>query len=301
MTLNPYKLREAFLRAPRVKGVSVPPSIDRPIEVAVERHVVGLWRKAANAALKLVPLVRVSGDAALFINIPQADLTRVINQFYRRYPGLTPRAELFIDASQVEFTRVINQVYRRYSGLTSLNERLKREYEQGNEVHKARYVREMDAALGTGIGDLLNDTKALAEVDSSVRRSIDLIKTLDEDLKNRLAREIWLGVSEGKNRGSLREFILKNKADYPKWRAKLIARDQTAKLFSNLSRIRQEDVGITGYIWRTVGDGAVRNSHAALDGKRFNWDAPPSVGHPGDDYQCRCIADPDIASAKLFA
>jgi len=36
----------------------------------------------------------------------------------------------------------------------------------------------------------------------------------------------------------------------------------------------------------------VRESHAANDGKIFAWDAPPPTGHPGEDYGCRCTAEP---------
>lgn len=46
------------------------------------------------------------------------------------------------------------------------------------------------------------------------------------------------------------------------------------------------------YIWRTKNDGNVRPEHSILDGQMFTWDNPPSVGHPGDDYGCRCIAEP---------
>ncbi len=48
----------------------------------------------------------------------------------------------------------------------------------------------------------------------------------------------------------------------------------------------------THYIWRTRRDGKVRASHAANDGKIFAWNNPPKTGHPGEDYGCRCIAEP---------
>ena len=35
------------------------------------------------------------------------------------------------------------------------------------------------------------------------------------------------------------------------------------------------------------GDGKVRPSHAANDGRVFAWDDPPPTGHPGEDYGCR--------------
>lgn len=48
----------------------------------------------------------------------------------------------------------------------------------------------------------------------------------------------------------------------------------------------------THYIWRTRGDNKVRASHAANNGKVFAWDNPPPVGHPGEDFGCRCWAEP---------
>ncbi len=48
----------------------------------------------------------------------------------------------------------------------------------------------------------------------------------------------------------------------------------------------------THYIWRTSGDSKVRASHAANNGKVFVWGNPPETGHPGEDYNCRCTAEP---------
>ncbi|MBE6452842.1 MAG: hypothetical protein E7012_05075 [Alphaproteobacteria bacterium] len=45
------------------------------------------------------------------------------------------------------------------------------------------------------------------------------------------------------------------------------------------------------YIWCTEGDDLVRDEHAQREGKVFAWDEPPSGGHPGEDYNCRCTAD----------
>ena len=46
------------------------------------------------------------------------------------------------------------------------------------------------------------------------------------------------------------------------------------------------------YIWRTVGDDKVRSAHAEREGEIFNWHVPPDGGHPGEDYNCRCWAEP---------
>lgn len=56
--------------------------------------------------------------------------------------------------------------------------------------------------------------------------------------------------------------------------------------------LKQQQRSTTHYIWRTRGDGKVRPEHAANDGKVFAWDNPPPTGHPGEDYGCRCRAEP---------
>ncbi len=82
--------------------------------------------------------------------------------------------------------------------------------------------------------------------------------------------------------------------DFTKVRANLIARDQTLKLNGQLTRVRQQNAGIDEYVWTTSNDERVREEHAALEGTTQRWDTPPTVGHPGDDIQCRCVAYPVI-------
>jgi SPP1 gp7 family putative phage head morphogenesis protein len=59
-----------------------------------------------------------------------------------------------------------------------------------------------------------------------------------------------------------------------------------------LSEIRQADSDISHYVWTTADDEKVRSAHAENDGKIFAWNVPPETGHPGEDYNCRCIAVP---------
>ena len=79
-----------------------------------------------------------------------------------------------------------------------------------------------------------------------------------------------------------------------KARADLIARDQTLKLAGDLTHIRQTQAGVTSYVWTTSGDERVREEHALLDGETFEWSSPPSVGHPGQDINCRCTPYPIV-------
>lgn len=59
-----------------------------------------------------------------------------------------------------------------------------------------------------------------------------------------------------------------------------------------INRLRQEDLGIERYIWRSQDDAKVRDSHAEHDDQVFRWDDPPAGGHPGEAHNCRCYAEP---------
>lgn len=57
---------------------------------------------------------------------------------------------------------------------------------------------------------------------------------------------------------------------------------------------RQRALGIDQYIWRSRDDAKVRHTHAEHDDKVFDWDNPPESGHPGQAYNCRCFAEPNL-------
>jgi SPP1 gp7 family putative phage head morphogenesis protein len=59
-----------------------------------------------------------------------------------------------------------------------------------------------------------------------------------------------------------------------------------------INQLRQQDLGIERYIWRSRDDAKVRDSHAAYDDQVFRWDEPPEGGHPGQAHNCRCYAEP---------
>lgn len=75
-------------------------------------------------------------------------------------------------------------------------------------------------------------------------------------------------------------------------RAELIARDQVLTLNAQITKQRQTNAGVERYVWTTSNDERVREEHQELEGKTFSWDDPPGPGHPGEDYQCRCVAFP---------
>lgn len=123
-----------------------------------------------------------------------------------------------------------------------------------------------------------------------------LITSLQNDTIDTVGEKVFVGFQRGVRAEELAKDIRKYidpSVGNIRARSNLIARDQVSKLNGQLTQLRQTELGVTRYRWRTVGDDAVRASHAAKNNNIYRWDKPPlDTGHPGDDYQCRCYAEP---------
>lgn len=135
-----------------------------------------------------------------------------------------------------------------------------------------------------------------AAVEDFVRENVALIKTIP----SRYFDEIETLVSREAADGARWETMVKgieDRYDVSRSRAKIIARDQVGKFYADLNRVRQSDLGISRFVWRTMRDNRVRPEHEELDGQSFTWGNAPDGG-PGEAVLCRCYADPDLSSVK---
>ena len=140
-----------------------------------------------------------------------------------------------------------------------------------------------------------------------VEANVGLISTIPQSALGEMENIVLDGFRNGKPTSSIMKEIQKTYS-ISKAHARLIARDQISKLNGELSRQQQLDAGVKEYIWSDSRDGRVRDSHRSLNGKRFSWNEPPIVDikrgrrcHPGQDFQCRCVALPvfDIDTLDL--
>lgn len=138
----------------------------------------------------------------------------------------------------------------------------------------------------------LNDT-----INSFVEENATLIQDLQEKTYRDIEGIVQRGIRSGKRHEEIRGEIVGTKITKGVFkkletRINLIARDQVSKLNGQLTQLRQTNIGIKEYIWRTSEDERVRTSHAAKNGNKYRWNKPPvDTGHPGEDYQCRCWAE----------
>lgn len=156
---------------------------------------------------------------------------------------------------------------------------------------------------------LKRDTRIGKEVDACIQWNVELIQDVPakfiDDVRD-FVEENW---SSGRRWEELVDEIDARLGGNAESRAKLIARDQTAKMNGTLNRVRQQNLGIDQYEWSASNDERTRPMHANLDGKIFSWDRPPVTNedgdenHPGEDFACftaETLIKPSARVRKIF-
>lgn len=166
--------------------------------------------------------------------------------------------------------------------------------EESNETNKRKFYSAIEEGIGVDLGSIIQRENLEDILIATTRENVSLIKSIPEEYFKNIESIVFSGTTQGRSSQSMIKAISKQNNTAAK-RAKLIARDQSSKLNSALNQQRQQNLGVEEYIWRTAGDGRVRDNHANKNGKIFRWDSPPEdTGHPGQDIQCRCVAQPII-------
>ena len=146
------------------------------------------------------------------------------------------------------------------------------------------------ARFGIGVDVFRSEPWLIPRMNNWIDYNTSLIKSIPTQYIGKVEYAIRNGVMAGTAPSEIAKKI-KRLSGVTSYRAKFIARDQVSKANGDLTQYRQLDLGIKEYEWVDSNDERVRPTHAANDGKIFKWSEPPAnTGHPGHDYQCRCIA-----------
>jgi SPP1 gp7 family putative phage head morphogenesis protein len=127
---------------------------------------------------------------------------------------------------------------------------------------------------------------------------VTLIQSLPLEAAKRVHELTIAGLEDSTRASEIAKEIMRS-GEVAESRATLIARTEVARSASTLTQARAEHIGSEGYIWRTSGDGDVRESHKHMNGKFVRWDAPPTLSdgtttHAGQIFNCRCYPEPVI-------
>lgn len=182
----------------------------------------------------------------------------------------------------------------------------KRFAQQTQTFQRVQLNNQVSDVLGVDVPE--RDPEVADRMSDFVRQNVDLVSSIPQDLHGELGSLVHHAVVQGRPSRDLSNDIEK-RFGVAESRARLIARDQIGKLYADINRHRQRRLGIQKFIWRTMKDERVRGdpdgkypnatpSHFDLEGLMFSYDDPPTPEGadgpllPGEDYQCRCYAEP---------
>lgn len=135
---------------------------------------------------------------------------------------------------------------------------------------------------------------------ASIAENVSLIKSVQAQYHERVSGAVLRSIQSG---GTGQQEVyeeLQRIGGLSDSRAKLIARDQTSKVTSQMNAERQKSVGIKKFQWLHSGGGAEpRKLHLELSGQIFSYDDLPVIdsktgerGLPGTLINCKCQAIP---------
>ncbi len=175
------------------------------------------------------------------------------------------------------------------------------------DFNREQYRKIINATLG--IDPISSDDYLRVKLKAFAQENAALIKSIPQNLLNDVEGIVTRGLTGGATVGDMQKDI-SARFGVTRNRARLIASDQIGKLNGQLSKLRQERVGVIEYIWNTSGDERVRPSHRVLDGKICRWDDDTvyrnpgetewrsrsdlkgATAEPGEEVRCRCWSEP---------
>lgn len=158
-------------------------------------------------------------------------------------------------------------------------------FNRSNIGQQAKKIRGIDPTIGESwIDDF---------VSASVEENVSYITTIPEQYHDRITGVVLQGTKNGQSIPEMATQI-RNVYKVSEKRARFIARDQAGSITGQLTERRHRAAGVTKFIWRDSNDIRVRDEHKDFDGKVFSYaeGAGPKKLKPGQDYGCRCTAEP---------
>lgn len=299
------------LRALRAAGVGTRPRKRMPkqrwprlIEVEYAKAMISQLDRARGALselfAKLVTLVEKARASRKVDRRDSMDVGCTVTQLlplkYRIIDGVDTSVYYYprYDAGESdELAAIMARVRNRLAQAVdpvSVKELAQKFAERTQSTQRVALGAQVKAALGA---DVFASDKKIPDIrDQFVGENVSLITSIPGNVVNEVEGLVSRAFTNATPHEELARQI-NERFNVGESRARLIARDQIGKLYGATNAYRQQELGITSFIWRTSGDERVRDEHAALEGEEFQYpEGAPEEGIPGEPIQCRCSAEP---------
>ncbi|EKR62446.1 phage protein F-like protein [Leptospira weilii str. 2006001853] len=266
-----------------------------------------LWKDEVSRFAKQVNSVILKGvqayskearaDSYFFepvVRLDVSDLRILLGQLKSQYGDFAPRKEF---ESQIKRNVQMIDAWSR----DKTNSFIGKQYESMNSPRAGVVGGDRSAFRVPAIPiSQKESTEVWNRVNQMIKEQSSLASNAFREHFDRVQKIVTDGLSKGLKYQDIASQI-QNATGISERRAEFWAKDQTGKFFSQQSRFRQTKAGFPGYYWRSQKDSRVRDTHAHVADKFYTWDSPPLVNRkgglqarlaPGDDYRCRCWAEP---------
>ena len=290
--------------------------------MAIPRQILELARKRAESRRIRRAVATDTPPPRAIENRYRAELVAFVRELERqiserliaKLPALVAERDQIADQRTDAWDQQVDQIIQSLTAFGTVQaERLAASLEARatsiSNWNKESFAKAMRQVIGVDVfAPSASQSEALrVELGSWARENARLIKSIPQDMLMQVEGIAQRGLRSGRSQRDIAADI-RSRFEVTESRAKLIARDQVAKLNGDLTRSRQQAIGIDMYVWRDSDDSRVREDHSVMDGKLCRWDDPTvysddggeswrsrgGIGgvqlHPGEDYQCRCGA-----------
>lgn len=182
--------------------------------------------------------------------------------------------------------------------------------------HTNRVISGALSAANVDLSTRLSSFDVRQTVQEALDWNTSLISNVSDDMRNRIESIFFDGFRTSKPAAEIGREITKA-TGVGRRRAKNIAADQTTKLSAALDRARQDEMGLTEWVWRSSHKVNYRPEHLARDGKHYassvaeakatGLGVPPIGDMPGDAINCGCtrqawlrLEDEDIGEGSAW-
>lgn len=203
--------------------------------------------------------------------------------------------EYVADTYVNEVEKAFIELRKSYAELTKTSKAIAKEFVTGvDKDNRQKFFSAINESMGVNLQKIVKKEGLEGVISASVKNNTIAVDDLVKEYTNKLEKLVYSGTIKGTPAGGLIQQIMELGEGSVK-KAKFIARTQTASINAAITKARQQNLGIVEYVWLTAKDGdRVRQTHRNNHNKTFRWDKPPATGHPGEDYNCRCVAKPVI-------
>lgn len=239
-----------------------------------------------------------------------AAISRALRRYGARFNKQTKAFAILPQQLPVEVLEAAAEYAAAAKGLhDALNDALngiQRDFEgliETDPVDASVTVGKMDRKFNKAYGDALGTEGLSEEAKARLNKQyVDSLTPYISEFSNDMIGELREMVAENAREGYRFDSLvdrIQNRYSVSLSKAAFLARNETSRFVSKHRMERFEDAGVTEYVWQTAGDTEVRPDHKKLNGRTFKYAEPPVVdeatgrrANAGEDYNCRCVANP---------